>query len=220
MEKKFKDTNPFKFITFEGGEGAGKTTLINEMAAILEAQGLSVVKTREPGGTLFGNQIRGWLLDNRSNVSIGAKAELLLFLSARAQHIEEVIVPAIEAGKIVLCDRYNDSTIAYQGAGRFLGTAWVRSLCNLVCGSTLPDLTFYLDVDPVIGLARTKRISKENSVAGELDRIEAEAIEFHHRVRQAFQIMAQEEPKRFSWIDANQSRETVITMAFESFMKF
>lgn len=209
---------PFKFITFEGGEGAGKTTLIDEVAAMLEARGLSIVKTREPGGTPFGNQMRSWLLDHRSDITIGAKAELLLFLSARAQHIEEVIEPAIKAGKIVLCDRFNDSTVAYQGAGRFLGVPLVRSLCDLVCGPIVPDLTFYLDVDPLIGLVRARGTLKENATVGQLDRIESEKLEFHQRVRSAFQLMAKEESQRFRWIDANQSKKSVIDAALNVLM--
>lgn len=197
------------FITIEGGEGAGKTTLINLFEKTLQEWGFSVVKTREPGGSLLGNEIRSWLLNRHESIKIGAKAELLMFLAARAQHIEEVIKPAIAAGQVVLCDRFNDSTIAYQGVGRGLGLSFVRDLCNTICGKTLPDLTFYLDVDPAIGLQRTKRLSKENAGAGEVDRIEAEALEFHQRVRSAFAEIAQAEPERFISVDASMSREKV-----------
>ncbi|HEV8052982.1 MAG TPA: dTMP kinase [Parachlamydiaceae bacterium] len=206
-----RSINPRKpcFITIEGGEGAGKTTLINFFERNLQDWGFTVVKTREPGGTLLGNDIRNWLLNRHESIKIGAKAELLMFLAARAQHIEEVIVPAIAAGKIVICDRFNDSTIAYQGVGRGLGLAFVQDLCNDICGQTVPDLTFYLDVDPKIGLQRTKRTSKENARAGEVDRIEAEALEFHQRVRNAFAEIAQSEPERFISVDASQSQEIV-----------
>lgn len=197
------------FITIEGGEGAGKTTLINLFEKLLQEWGFSVVKTREPGGSLLGNEIRNWLLNRHESVKIGPKAELLMFLAARAQHIEEVIAPAIAAGKVVICDRFNDSTVAYQGVGRGLGLPYVRDLCSAICGKTVPDLTFYLDVDPHIGLQRTKRTSKENAGAGEVDRIEAEALEFHQRVRAAFAEIAKEEPGRFISVDASESQEKV-----------
>jgi dTMP kinase len=198
-----------RFITVEGGEGAGKTTVIEHIEATLQLWGYSVVKTREPGGTVLGNEIRSWLLNHHDTVKIGAKAELLMFLAARAEHIDDVIAPAVASGKVVLCDRFNDSTIAYQGVGRGLGFDFVRELCLTVCGSTLPDLTFYLDIDPIIGLQRTKRTAKENAAAGEVDRIEAEKIEFHQQVRQAFLKMAKEEPNRLVTIDASQSKKEV-----------
>ena len=206
---------PVSFITFEGGEGAGKTTLIDTVERFLKSEGVSTLKTREPGGTPFGNQIRSWLLDHRSNLHVNAKAELLLFLAARAQHIDEVIAPAIAAGTVVLCDRFNDSTIAYQGAGRGLGVEWVESMCKLVCGKTLPDLTFFLDVDPVIGLTRTRNATKENASAGEVDRIEAEKIDFHCRVREAFLKIMDLDPARICYLDANHSRESVATDALK-----
>lgn len=190
------------FITLEGGEGAGKTTLLNTLEEMLSAQGISVVRTREPGGTPFGDEVRRWLLSHQSDVKIGSKAELLLFLASRAQHIEEVIAPALAAGKVVLCDRFNDSTVAYQGSARGLGAAWVRSLCNSVCGDVLPGLTLYLDVDPKIGLERTRGAAKENAASGNVDRIESEKFEFHQRVREAFLAISKQEPKRFYPIDA------------------
>jgi len=205
-----KSIKPPCFISVEGGEGAGKTTLISKFEGILQSWGLSVVKTREPGGSLLGNELRQWLLNRHKSIKIGAKAELLMFLAARAQHIEEVIAPAIAKGKIVLCDRFNDSTIAYQGVGRGLGLSFVRNLCSSICGETTPDLTFFLDVDPLIGLQRTKRISKENAAAGEWDRMEAEKIEFHQLVRSAFVEIAKAEPERFFSIDASQALPQVI----------
>lgn len=135
-----------------------------------------------------------------------------MFLAGRAQHIEEVIAPAIAVGKVVLCDRFNDSTIAYQGVGRGLGKSFVEDLCKAVCGQTLPDLTFYLDIDPQIGLLRTRNTMKENAAAGEIDRIEAEKLEFHQRVRQAFLDLAQEDPDRVVVVDASQSREVVVNI--------
>lgn len=211
--KRSKEGFPFRFITFEGGEGAGKTTLIDHVEKFLNEQGFTTLRTREPGGTPFGNQIRSWLLDHRSNLKINPKSELMLFLAARAQHIDDVIQPAILAGTIVLCDRFNDSTIAYQGAGRELGIDWVSSLCKMVCGDTLPDLTFFLDVDPIVGLSRTQNANKENASSGQLDRIEAEKVEFHQKVRDAFIGLVKMEQDRFCCLDANQSKETVAAAA-------
>lgn len=205
---KSKSTHPH-FITIEGGEGAGKTTLMNHLEKMLRESGLSVLRTREPGGTLFGDEIRKWLLSHNSEVKIGDKAELLLFLAARAQHIEEKIAPAIAADQVVICDRFNDSTVAYQGVARGLGKEWVRSLCDSICDKTVPDMTFYLDVDPTIGLERTRKAAKENASAGFVDRIEAEKLEFHKRVRDAFIEMAKKEPGRFHRIDANKSQDYV-----------
>jgi dTMP kinase len=197
------------FITVEGGEGAGKSTLINALEKALQNWGYAVVKTREPGGTPLGNQIRSWLLDRHKEMKIGALAELLMFLAARSQHIEEVIAPALAAGKVVICDRFNDSTIAYQCGGRGLDEALVRSLCLKVCGKTLPELTFFLDVSPVIGLDRTQRSSKENANIGEMDRIEAEKIDFHQRVREVFMEIAKAEGNRIYTVDASHSQEEV-----------
>lgn len=197
------------FITIEGGEGAGKTTLINCLEEKLQSWDISVVKTREPGGTELANELRSWLLNQNKGITIGAKAELFLFLAARAQHIEEIILPALSSGKVILCDRFNDSSIAYQGVGRRLGFSFVKELCKHACGAIAPDLTFYLDIDPQIGLHRTKRTIKENAAAGQVDRIEAERIDFHQRVRKAFIEIAEGEPDRFITVDASQPRESV-----------
>jgi len=201
------------FITFEGGEGAGKSTLIQSVAAELFSLGHDVVVTREPGGSKLGEYVRQWLLNRDFSISIGLKAELLLFLAARAQHIEERIQPALKAGKIVLCDRFNDSTVAYQGYARGLGVKEVQEMCALVCGDVMPQLTFFLDLDPSIGLNRTKNLTKENAGAGEVDRIEAEALTFHEQVRRGFRHIAEQEPERFSIIDATLSKEAVFKAA-------
>ena len=207
-----------RFITVEGGEGAGKTTLIKTLEEAFSAKGISVVITREPGGTPFGEAMREWLLTRQSTVSIGTKAELLLFLAARSQHIEEVINPAIAAGSCVICDRYNDSSVAYQGAGRGLGVDWVRALCDSICGNVSPEITLYLDVDPKIGLERRLKVTKDNAPAGEVDRIEAEKLEFHQRVRNAFLEMAKQEPKRFHRIDASMPLNAVANEALSIVM--
>jgi len=200
------------FITFEGGEGAGKTTLIHHLVEDLKQLDYEVVSTREPGGSSLGNTIRQWLLNQQKEV-IAPKAELLLFLAGRAQHLEELILPSLTKGKIVLCDRFNDSTIAYQGFARGLGFEQVQQLCQFVSANVVPDLTIYLDIDPHIGLARTKKTTKENAGAGIVDRIEAEHIDFHQLVREGFFKLIKQNPNRYSVIDANLPVEVVLHQA-------
>lgn len=201
------------FITFEGGEGAGKTSLIDKLAFILNAKGHTVLRTREPGGSALSEHIRAWLLNKEFEVSVGNQAELLLFLAARAQHLEEKIIPALVQGKIVLCDRFNDSTIVYQGIARGLGYEKTKSLCALVCGKTVPDLTLYLDVDPTIGLARTRAAQKENASEGSVDRIESESLDFHVKVREGFKRLACADPERIKTVDASLSEDKVFELA-------
>lgn len=135
-------------------------------------------------------------------MAIGSKAELMLFLAARAQHLEEVIVPAIKAGKYVLCDRFNDSTVAYQGGARGMGIDYVQNLCNTVCNGTCPDITFYLDIEPRVGLARAAKAVKNDVAAGQVDRIESEKLHFHEKVRSAFLTLARRFPERFHILHA------------------
>lgn len=201
------------FITLEGGEGAGKSSLLKSLAAYLEQRGYEVVQTREPGGSSLGETIRHWLLVNQDSDPIGHQAELLLFLAARSQHIEELIRPALAAGKIVLCDRFNDSTIAYQGAARGLDNKYVEQLCRLVCGEIEPQLTLFLDVDPEIGLQRTRLLTKEQAAAGQLDRIEVEALGFHQSVQKAFQALAKHNSQRICRLNANFPQEEVFKEA-------
>lgn len=202
-------------ITFEGCEGAGKSTLIQAVNAYFSENGYQVIQTREPGGTPLGDQVRSLLLKVNPEVSISPKAELMLYMASRAQIIEEVISPALEAGKIVLCDRFNDSTIVYQGAARHLGESAVQQVCSFVCGDIHPDLTFYLDIDPVVGLQRTKKIAKGESAAGTMDRIESAGIAFHRNVREAYLRMAEQEPDRIVVLDASQAIEDVLNEALE-----
>ncbi len=201
------------FITIEGGEGAGKTTLIGKLTAVIESHGYDVVKTREPGGTRLSNYIRQWLLNRDADLPISYKSELLLFLSARSQHLDELIKPALAQGKVVICDRFNDSTIVYQGLGRGLGMDYVKQLCDLVCENILPNMTLFLDVEPQVGLMRTRNASKENARQGEVDKIENERLDFHERVRQGFLTLAKRYPERIYVIDANQSEEAVFRQA-------
>lgn len=185
------------FITFEGGDGAGKSTVIARVKESLEKSGKEVVLTREPGGVPLGEEIRALLLESKTSVSI--MAELLLFLASRAQHVTEKIKPALEAGKVVLCDRFTDSTLAYQGYARGLGIETLLPLCKLATGGLDPHLTLYLDLDPSIGLARAKSF----------DRMEAEAREFHEKVRQGFLKLAEMYPLRIHKIDASKTQDDV-----------
>lgn len=194
------------FFTFEGGEGSGKTTLIERVNTTLLSQGYQTVIAREPGGTPLGEHLRTLLL-NRAEIPIHPKAECLLFLASRLQQIEEVIKPALQAGKIVLCDRFNDSTIAYQGIARNLGFEKIRDLCRLVCDGFAPDLTFFLDVDPKIGLERAQNTRAQ-------DRMEREQLLFHQKVREGFQRIGREEKERFHIIDAGQSKEAVFNQVY------
>lgn len=194
-----------RFFTFEGGEGSGKTTLIERMKDTLLSQGYQTIIAREPGGTHLGEQLRNLLL-HKSEMSIVPQAESLLFLASRVQQIEEVIKPALAQGKIVLCDRFNDSTIAYQGVARGLGFERVQQLCRLVCDFE-PALTFFLDVDPLVGLGRARNARAE-------DRIEKEALLFHQKVREGFQRIGRTE-ERFRTIDAGQSKEAVFNQVYE-----
>lgn len=197
------------FITLEGGEGSGKTTLLHQLETFLTGQGYEVITTREPGGSQLGEAIRDLVLHHHSSISIGTEAELLLFLAARSQHIKEKILPALQKGQIVLCDRFNDSTIAYQGAARGLGMDYVEKLCLLICGPVVPQLTLFLSIQPAIGLIRSRSVQKEHAASGELDRIESEALSFHQKIQEGFESLAKKEPMRICTIDATQSQEEV-----------
>ena len=196
------------FITFEGGDGAGKTTLIEKLYSYLKKQSCDVVKTRAPGGTDLGQEIRRLLLEKRE-VPLSERAELLLFLADRAQHVDQIIRPALKGKKILLCDRFNDSTYAYQGGARGFGEALVRKLCDFSCDGLHPHLTLYLDLDPLIGLKRVKKAGLTK------DRIESEKLPFHRSIRRAFHRIAKKEPKRFHLLDASQSPEAVFEDAKE-----
>ena len=189
------------FITFEGGEGVGKTTQITLLKDALEADGRTVVVTREPGGTPIAERIRNVVLD-AANAGMAPMTELLLYEAARAQHVEELIRPALERGDIVLCDRFSDSTTAYQGAGRSLNEADLETLHALATGGLEPDLTILLDLAPTMGLERA-------SHRGEADRIELESITFHERVREGFLELAARYPERLRVVDATQDVETI-----------
>lgn len=194
------------FITFEGGEGSGKTTLIKKIAQALNKDGLDVLSTRAPGATPLGGKLR-YLLLKSTAIDVSPRAELLLFLADRAQHVDEVILPALAEGKVVLCDRYNDSTLAYQAGARGFDRDWVHEMTEFASHSLRPNLTLYLDLDPEIGLARKSEKSG--------DRIQKKEIEFHQKVRNAFLDIARRDPKRFIVIDASLKKEQVLEIALE-----
>jgi len=185
-----------KFITLEGGEGVGKTTNLTFITHYLQQHNISVVVTREPGGTALAEKIRHLLLDKDSE-AISEHAELLLIFAARAQHIKHVIEPALACGDWVLCDRFTDATYAYQGGGRNMRVSTIEWLENMVQGNLRPDLTVLLDTPVEIGIDRAR-------ARGVLDRFESEKISFFEQVRRAYLLQAELHPERIKLIKANQ----------------
>lgn len=201
-----------KFITFEGIEGCGKTTQIKLLDEYLRKNGFKTVLTREPGGTKIGDQIRNVLLDP-ANEKMHKVTELLLYGASRSQHLEELIKPALTDGKIVLCDRYSDSTTAYQGAARKLDKEFILQLDSLTTGGLKPDLTIILDISAKEGLSRACGRSSP-------DRFEQEEISFHERVRDGYMAIAKAEPERVKVVDGTKAikeihKEVVNTVAAE-----
>ncbi|WP_017663654.1 dTMP kinase [Baaleninema simplex] len=191
------------FVVFEGIEGCGKTTQLQRTCDWLRSRVRgSVVVTREPGGTELGRQLRTVLLEVREGEPIGDRAELLLYAADRAQHVERSIKPQLASGAIVLCDRYTDSTVAYQGYGRQLNRELIDRLNHIATGGLEPDLTLWLDVEPEIGLDRARK-------RGEANRLEREALDFHRRVRQGYAALAQQYPHRIVRIDGRRSPDEV-----------
>lgn len=186
------------FLTLEGPEGAGKTTQLARLEARLRAAGQPVTVTREPGGTPLGTRVREVVLDPA--VDIEPLGEFLLYSASRAQLVREVLRPARERGETVLCDRYADSSLAYQGAGRGLPLPLLRQITAEVTGGLTPDLTVLFDLDPALGLARAAR-------RGQPDRLERADLDFHRRVRQGFLDLARAEPQRFLVLDATRSAD-------------
>jgi dTMP kinase len=195
-----------RFITFEGLDGCGKSTQLEKLAAVLRVQDLPVVVTREPGGTPTGDKIRQLLLDTNTS-SLAPLAELTLMFASRAQHIAEVIQPALAAGRIVLCDRFTDSTEAYQGGGRKLGHEPVLALHRILCGNLWPDLTILMDSDVAKSVDRARRrnkiqTGKNNRTKSDENRFEQESRAFFGRVRNAYLAIAAREPERMVVVDA------------------
>ncbi|MDD4527714.1 MAG: dTMP kinase [Candidatus Margulisbacteria bacterium] len=199
MEKKICNRH---FITFEGPEGGGKSTQINKLAEYLESKGHTVIVTREPGGTKLGGELRGMIL-NPYNTVIGDRTELLLFQADRAQHIKEIIIPALEKGFFVLCDRFTDSTIAYQVGGRGFPRETINYLNEFSAYGLTPELTILLDVDYAVGIKRATKIAT--------DRFENESAVFHSIIRAKYLEIQKAEPERVKLINTTQNSVEVIT---------
>src|SRR5574337_154424 len=195
------------FVTFEGGEGSGKTTQLKLLANRIRASGKEVIETHDPGGTAIGKEIRTLLL-HPGSAPIAAATELLLYEASRAQLVRELIEPALGRGAVVLCDRFTDSTLAYQGFGRGLDLDLIQLLNRFATDGLTPDLTVLLDLDPGIGLTRCRRGVSADTSAGFSaesscwDRIEAEPLDFHQRIREGYLALARENPDRITVIDA------------------
>jgi dTMP kinase len=192
------------FITFEGPDGSGKTTQIRLLAEWLREQGCKVVLTREPGGTEISDQIRQVLHDLR-NAAMNPRTEILLYSASRAQHVAQLIHPALAAGKIVISDRYADSTMAYQGYGRQLDLKALRMITAFATGGLVPDLTLYFDIAPEEGLRRRQ------AGGDEWNRLDAETADFHRRARAGYLELIRQEPERWVVIDANRPRKEIQT---------
>ena len=193
------------FITFEGGEGAGKSTLIKKVKEYLESTGKKVLSTFEPGDTEFGAKMRELVLHGEEKIP--AEAEFFLYLVDRSYHVSKMILPALEEGTIVLCDRFTDSSVAYQGAGRsFVSMERIEEMSNVAAKGLSPDMTFFLDIEPKEAFKR---------LCGKMDRLEREDISFHEKVRRGYLFLAGENPHRIKIIDATKSIEEVFTQTKE-----
>lgn len=197
------------FISLEGGEGSGKTTAAARIKAELEAMGHEVVQTREPGGIEIAEQIRSVILD-LANTGMDARTEALLYAAARRQHLVEKIVPALNAGKIVLCDRFIDSSLAYQGHARGLGVDEVYAINRFAVDSYLPDVTLFFDVSPETGLGRI-----EKDETREINRLDIESLKFHEEVREGYRLLIERFPERIRVVDAEQGPEEVSRAAMK-----
>ena len=197
------------FITIEGPEGSGKTTAVDTAVKELEKMGYQIVRTREPGGTPIAEQIRNVILD-KNNTAMDQRTEALLYAASRRQHLVEKVWPALKEGKIVVCDRYIDSSLAYQGGARGLGIDNILNVNMFATEGTFPDLTLLFDLQPEVGLARIAANSNR-----EVNRLDLEKLEFHTKVRNTFLELAKRYPERFVVIDASQSREEVAKQTLE-----
>jgi dTMP kinase len=195
-----------RFITFEGPEGSGKSTQLRLLGERLRSAGRDVLETQEPGGTPIGVQIRHVLLDAK-NRELCPTAELLLMFASRAQNVDQTILPALSAGRIVLADRFTDSTLVYQGVGRGLGADLVYELDRIACRGLIPDLTLLIDIDAETGLERARRRSLRTDDPE--TRMEDQGVDFHRRVREAYRQLASDESGRVRLIDGSETREAV-----------
>ena len=200
------------FITLEGPEGSGKTTAVEAAVKKLQEMGYEIVRTREPGGTPIAEQIRNVILD-KNNTAMDGRTEALLYAASRRQHLVEKVWPALKEGKIVICDRYLDSSLAYQGGARGLGVENILNVNLFATENTWPDLTLLFDIKPEIGLARINANANR-----EVNRLDLEKIDFHNKVRQTFLDLAARFPERFVIIDASQSREEVAKATMDAIL--
>ena len=200
------------FITIEGPEGSGKTTAVDDAVKKLKAMDYQIVRTREPGGTPISEQIRNVILD-KNNTAMDKRTEALLYAASRRQHLVEKIWPAIKEGKIVICDRYLDSSLAYQGGARQLGIENILTVNEFATEGTFPDLTLLFDIEPEIGLARIMK-----NVDREVNRLDLEKLDFHQKVRQTFLQLAKRYPERYVIIDASKDRETVAKATLDAIL--
>ena len=200
------------FITLEGPEGSGKTTAVEAAVKKLEEMGYQIVRTREPGGTPIAEQIRNVILD-KGNTAMDPRTEALLYAASRRQHLVEKVWPALKEGKIVICDRYLDSSLAYQGGARGLGVDNILNINLFATENTWPDLTLLFDIKPEIGLARINANANR-----EVNRLDLEKIDFHKSVRESFLALAKRFPERYVIIDASQSREEVAKATMEAIL--
>ncbi len=198
------------FVTFEGGEGSGKSTVLKRVDALLREEGYETVLSREPGGTPISEEIRNVILD-RKNTNMDPRTEALLYAASRRQHLVEKIWPALKEGKIVLCDRFLDSSLAYQGGARGLGIDEILKVNEYATEGTLPDLTILFDIEPEKGLARIAA-----NQGREVNRLDLEKISFHEGVRATFQSLAKRFPDRYVVIDASQPLENVVSDAYKA----
>ena len=196
-----------RLITFEGPEGAGKSTQAAMLIARLEARGIEIIYTREPGGTKLGEAIRGVLQYNAAGEAPCPESEVLLFEASRAQLVRQVILPALERGAWVVCDRFFDSTTAYQGFGRGFPVELMETINRFAVGDAVPDMTILLDVNVSLGMQRCAK--RQAGQAMKYDRIESEALEFHERVRQGYLELARRYPERFRQVDAMRHAEPI-----------
>ncbi len=198
------------FITFEGGEGSGKSSVMKLLAERLEKEGYSVVTTREPGGTPIAEEIRNVILDKK-NTDMDPRTEALLYAASRRQHLVQKVWPALQEGKLVLCDRFLDSSLAYQGVARHLGVDEILNVNLFATEGKYPDLTLFFDLEPEIGLARIAA-----NAGREVNRLDLEKMDFHKNVRSAFQGLAKRFADRYVVIDASQSFEKVFEDAYQA----
>lgn len=193
-----------KFITLEGGEGSGKTTMIGRIGSYFEERGIPYVVTREPGGIEIAEKIRSIILDPL-HTAMDARTEALLYAAARSQHLAERVEPALRAGKAVICDRFVDSSLVYQGYARGLGIENVWAINRFAIGDLMPDVTLYLDIEPEVGLARI-----DAHDGREVNRLDLENLEFHRKVREGYFLLKEQFPERFRVIDASMKQEDVL----------